>query len=377
MAALARAISVFFYAMCALLLLVLAAMVYNSFFAIKANEEGMLFRFGRLHPVAGQEILKSGTWYFKWPYPVDVLKVIPAQRSVTVTTRRFMPAEDPNRLAEAQRAAAGGAPQPLRPGYDGYLLTGDANIMHLVASMTYRVSDAKRYHLAHFEDPAPPPGTPAREAAAKRRGTEYLLESLLENATLLEVGARPVDEVFRPGGRAGGDPAIPGGRRDSLSEAVKRRVTATIERLDVGVEVLDVSFVEIQAPLAVQSAFSDVFSAAADRQTEIARALAGEKQGLIEAEGKAARILGDARAYKSRVVENVSAFAAYFATVLGEYEKNPETMLVSLYADTLRDVLKVAGSRYVVQTGGPDQELRVMINPEPEKPKPAAGPATP
>lgn len=370
-ASVVRMLGVFFTGLRILIVAALACMVFGGFFSVKESEVAMIFRFGRLHAVNGQEVLRSGDWYWHWPYPIDEKVVWPAQRSITVTTEQFAPRLDANRLKSMQQEAPPpeGA-QPLRPGQDGYLLTGDANIMHMAWTLTYRVTDAKRYYLGFAEDPKPQPNAPKDAPKSDRRGVETLIRSALEDAVIQEAGIRPVEDVFRPGGTAA---AVAAGR-EGLTDAVRARVVKTLEGLDVGIEVQQVSLVEVQPPVAVQLAFRDVLNAATDKDTDVRKALAYEKRVVTEAEGRASQVLSDARAYRTRVAESVKASAAYFETVRAEYEKNPDTMLVSLYADTMREILAKAETKYILHAAAPGagQEVRLLLGPEPEKPRTAA-----
>lgn len=390
--ALSRTIGIFFLALRGLIVVVLVAALFGGIFHINADEEGMLFHFGKLVKRDGQEILKSGTWYWAWPHPIDVVKRIPAKRSITLTTGPiFWPKGDVNRLEAAQKAPP---PSPnggnvLRPGEDGYLLTGDANIMHMVWTISYQVTDAKSYYLNFVEDTPAAAGATPRNTPVERRGVEKLIESVLANAVLVEVAAWDVEQVLGLAqqaeilaGKAEGIPApatdTSQAARESLDRAVRRRVEARLKELDIGIEVQAVSLVGIQPPLAVQESFRAVFAAAADYRTEIARSKSYAQRVEADAEGKAAQVISAARAYQTRTVESVKASASYFSKVLDEYRKNPETMLVSLYSDTVRDILARAETKYIVhskETGR--QEVRLLLGPEPEKAKPVSGAGAP
>ncbi len=368
--ALMRTVGRFFQALRLLIVVVLAVSLFGGAFYVKVDQQAMLFRFGKLVIKDGQEILRSGDWYWAWPYPVDEVRKIPAQRSVTLTTRQFAPKLDPNRLENKESAPPPPEDQPLRPGQDGYLLTGDANIMHTVWTLTYRVRDARRYYLAFADNPATATG-PGGGPVAKE-GVDFLIQCLLEDAAVAEVGAWPVEDVFRPGAAKGGEA---GARGVSLNNAVKERVIRALETLDVGIEVQQVSLVEVQPPASVQATFRNVLNAATDRQTEIDKARAYENKVITEAEGRKTKVLSDARAYQTRTVAGIRAAADYFETVLSEYEKNPDTMLVSLHADAVREALGRAEARYVthVRDGG-EQEVRLLLGPEPPRKKtPEAG----
>jgi regulator of protease activity HflC (stomatin/prohibitin superfamily) len=264
----------------------------------------------------------------------------------------------------------------LRPGEDGYLLTADGNIIHMVWTVTYRVTDAKRYYLNFYDDTdaVPEGGAKPTPGTLKKRGVEMLLESILANAVLREVATWTVEDVLvlsRPTGVA--DDAD--GKRESLTTAVRRQLVAMVEKMNIGIEVQQVSRLEVQPPVSTLHAFREVNAAGTDRQTEIDKAVAYERRVVPESEGRASKVLADARAYQTRIVESVKASSSYFEKVLEEYQKNPETMLMSLHADAVRDVLKRADVKYVIHSkSNGAQEVRLLLGPEPEKPG-AAGAA--
>ena len=59
---------------------------------------------------------------------------------------------------------------------------------------------------------------------------------------------------------------------------------------------------------------------------------------MPKAEGKAARILEDAKAYHDRVIADAEGEAARFEALLTEYEKAPRVTRERLYIDALEDV---------------------------------------
>ena len=341
--ALVRMVGLFFGGLRILLIGMFLYLVFGGMFYVEQDKAAMLFRFGKLTARDGAEILRSGAWYWALPYPIDRVVKVPAARSVTITTRQFWPQEDPNRIRDANKAAPSGDVQPIQPGTDGYLLTGDANILHMVWTMTYRVTDVKRYFLDFQQDPKDAQGRvmiPPRQ----QRGVECIIESALAETVLAEVATRTVeDALFLARG-----PLAPGltallsegqPSREPLINSVRRRVFTRLEELKVGIEIQQVSMAEIQPPLCTQQAFRDVLAAATDKQAEMDKALAAEKRTVTEAEGHAAQVLADARAYKTRTVESVKASAGYFEKLLTEYRKSPDTVLIALYTDAIREVL--------------------------------------
>ena len=90
----------------------------------------------------------------------------------------------------------------------------------------------------------------------------------------------------------------------------------------------------------------------------------------LAAQGEASRVKNEALSYKTRVVETVKADASYFETVLEQYNKNPETMLTTLYMETLRNVFNQVPNKFVIHKDQDvKQELRMKLGqvPPPKK----------
>ena len=366
---LVRMLRVLFFLLRILIILTFVYVLFSGVFFVRENEEAMLFRFGRLRRKGGSEILKSGKSYWAWPYPIDRVKRVPVQSSLTLETKElFWPIIDPNRIDSPKAPTDPGTMDlALRPGEGGYLLTGDANIMQMRWSITYRVSNAKKYYLDFYDDSetksARSSGSREKE---RKRGAEAIITNVLGSAVLAEVATWPVESV-RVVSRDDAD----GGEKETLAAAVRHRATELLDELDLGIEVQGVSLIDVQPPPATQAAFNEVNDAAQEGQTLIDRAHADYNSIVPRADGEAAKIIAEAKGYRTRVVESVKAEKAYFETVLAEYEKNPETMLVALYTDAIRDVLNQVDSKYIVHSRGDGRtQVRLLLGPEPEKPRP-------
>ncbi len=358
MQALVRTLGVLFVALRILIVLMLVVFVFGGMFSIKEDEQGMLFRFGKLIPKGDHDVLPSG-WYWGFPYPVDRVEHIQAQRSVTVVTKQFWPRYNPALLDP--RAPP---PSSLLPGIDGYVVTGDANIMHMVWAVTYRVIDAKKYYLLFYQDPARPELDDVRRRQVAR-GVKVLIENILDQAVLQEVAGWPVEDVLvlsrgqLPGASAAG--------RESLTMAVQRRVAQKVRELQLGVEVQQVSLIQAKPPAAVRKAFNEVVNAAQEYRTAVDTGKAHAEQTVTLAEGRASTIKAEAYQYRDRIVKSAQADAKYFQKILNEYRKTPEVLL-ALYTEVLQNVLGNVGDKFIVhsKTEG-SQEIRVLIGPIPRK----------
>ena len=88
--------------------------------------------------------------------------------------------------------------------------------------------------------------------------------------------------------------------------------------------------------------------------------------------GEAQEIIAQAKAYRTKVVEDARANAEYLQTILPEYKKSPDLVLQEIYQDTIEYVLNNTDEKLIIQSteGAKGSEIRVLLNRDPSiKPK--------
>lgn len=367
MQALVRMLRILFQGLRALIIIIFVYLLFSGMFRVDDQNEAMLFRFGALQtrvidPERGESpILTSGKWYWAWPYPVDWVKEIPAQKSVTVSTGNvFQPRISPN-LADPREAPQ--AENFLRPGSDGYLISGDTNILHTRWEVNYRIVNSAKYYLNFFDDAeADQTDSQPRHGEKRQRGTEAVIRNLLANAALAEMATWRVEDLLAT------SRTLPDGKVENVKDKVQERLVQFLDEVDLGVQVQAVNLVDLQPPMATQAAFRKVNEASETGRAEVLKAKSYAESVVLAAQGNAYRVVDDAKSYRTRIVESVKADSAYFETVLAEYRKNPETMLTALYTDALRVSLARVPNKYIVHTlPNGNQEIRLQIGQVPEK----------
>lgn len=342
----------------AIVVFVVVALLQGMFY-VHEHENAMLFRFGRLVSKGGRQVLESGRCYWGYPYPIDDVTRIPAQRSERILAVGFWPLRDINVL----EGGADSLQQDLIPGQSGYLLTGDANIMHMLWALAYRVTDAKRYYLDFFHDPEPDPNA---DAPPRLKGIKKTIESLLEQEVLAETATWSVEDVYGLT-RGAAKRSEDGSYTASLDRAVQARVEARVRALGLGVEIDQVSLVEIHPPLATAPAFREVDEADMEAQTARHAAEAYRERVVAEAQGRASQITAEAHQYHERITKSLEAEKKYFEDLLPVYENRPEALLAQ-YTETIRQVLEQAEAKYVIHAKqGGEQEVRLLLSPEPKE----------
>ena len=334
-----------------LLVTIIGLMIYfltaGGYFSVDPQNAVIVMRFGEIE---GAAYTSGGYWFF--PYPVHRwIKVRTNQQSLRVD---FLPADRPD-----------GAPvQALVPGNDAYLLTGDANIVHASWRVNYHVANANTYFtmLATPDDPTATDTTESDvNGFAGTRGPQTLIRNLFREAVIEVTSGLPVDDMLYS-------------RRAEYADAVQAKFAKLLAKADCGIAVDNITLEQVFPPLKTKSAFDEV--AAASNTVDSMRSKAEQyavQAGNEAAAGKTERI-ATAKTYKELVVSEVKSESTYFRSIDAEYRKNPKTVLMTLYTNTLADVLQMQQGKYILGTTGKGfKQVRIQLNPEPKR-TPAAAP---
>lgn len=324
--ALIRTMRLGFFCLQGLMVVLTVAYLLSGQFIVGPDEQAFVLQFGAVAGQKGEQVVESGKWHWAWPKPVDRVVRVPVGQSRTITSTQFWYEEENTILAKSTQSTP--PPDgPLRAGQDGYLLTGDSNICHSRWSLTYMISDPIAYYHRYAEP----------EEATRRA---------LDNAVLKEVAGQSVDTVLY-------------GRSEQLRIRVEERVKKLVDELDIGVEVRLVTYDRKIPPRATIAAFNQVIEAGMERSQKVSQARKERNEILQKARGEAASLRAEALSYKKRVVAAVEADAVYFGRILEQYRKAPSTMLLTLYTNTLRNVL--GRSVNYINRVDPGDEVRVLI----------------
>ena len=384
MASLTRMARVLFMCLRVVIVLVLAYLLVSGVFRVDEQNEAMLFRFGALQKrVLDAEqgetaILTSGRWYWAWPYPIDWVKQLPAQKTVTVSTDRlFEPMVPPERDTRGY----------LSPGGDGYLMClnedlgsvgqGDRRhsngIVHAVGEVNYRIVDAQKYYLSFYDD-SDGQGAAKLElglldgesgAAGQPeavRGTRGIIRLMLGNAIMVEGVSWRVDELRDTTRHVGMN-------RESFDECVKRRLSSYLDKVDMGIEVQSVK-VTIQLPAAVRRDFESVFSASEQSAAMIQLARQEADAMVKAAQSEAFRLVSEAESARDRTISDAEQDSKNFRNELailhdmGDASSYVETVLLGRYTETLQRIYAKVENKMLVGGDQPSVRLRLGL---PEK----------
>ena len=343
--------AVFTLLVAAIAVLLVWFFIFSGFFTVQPDTAVLTFQFGKFQKVCTE------SWHWVFPYPVSqTVKVKTSPFSIE--TSSFMPAN--KALITNRKEAMGGAPDALKPGIDGYLLTGDACIVHTDWKMTARVVDPERYYKTCMTPLNPEKADDVMTAPdGERRGTrgpQTLLRAVLDDCVLRVTAGWNVDGILYNNNSSA----------SKYQKTVETMVMKRVADLRIGVEVLRVDLELKSPPPQTINAFDNVLHAQQQSSAAIQKAEAYKIEQLALAQSESDRIISEADSYRKRVVSDVSADAGYFKSILAEYRKSPDTVTVTLFSQVMAEAMGKVKDKFIVNSiGGGRQELRLKLNPEP------------
>lgn len=303
---------------------------------VSSFEKAVKLRFGK--PVGfGEEALLDAGWHWAWPYPIEEIVKIPIGQVQEIRSTigfYFIPREFELTDTEPPMGSR------LNPVLDGYLITGDGNIMHARANLRYRITDAVTYAFAN-------------------RNASNLVQNALNNALQYAASGYRVDDAVRKD--------VSGYRA-----AVLRRVNDLVinQNLGVTVETMDLTVIP---PRQVRDSFEAVTSAEQKRSQLIDDARAERNRLLATAEGESEAIINRGKTDATRSLQAINAEAQYFLDQLPHYRANPELYVTRVQSETVGRVMTNVADK-ILQTRtspGNRREIRMQLNPEPRRTEPA------
>jgi membrane protease subunit HflK len=314
----------------AILAIALVWIVWDSSAVIKANESGVVLRFGQF-----ARTLTPG-FNLKWPRPIEAVLKVDA-KNVRATSDQVR------------------------------MLTKDENIVLVDFNVQYTVADPQQF-LFSVRDPDETVKQAAESAVREVIGSSGL-SSIMPDQQQAQAQADAVKDAGNAAGSAAAGTPTPANAPDTstlpnpsaeLAGMAQKVLQQTLNRYDTGLLVQQLNFQNVRPPQEVKEAFDDAISAREDRQRRSNEADAYAKSVIPNARGDAARILAEAEGYKAERVATSEGDAQRFSLIATEYKAAPEVTRRRLYIETMQKVL--AESNKVIDLSGGKNVLYLPID---------------
>jgi P-type Cu+ transporter len=218
---------------------------------LRSDEQALVSRFGRHHAT-----LDSG-WHWRWPWPFEsVTRLRPEElRSVSLGYRTTGPVSRSTEVIEwtDDHARAGYSPQPA----ESLFLTADEVLVEVTAAVQYRIADARAF--------------------VYRGGgrVDDVLRTQLEGTLRDLASAAPLDDWLTE-------------RRRELEQQARETLQQTLDRLQIGVTVVDVQLLDVHPPRPVVEAYRAVADALEEQELLRNQAAARATRTILGAIGEPA-----------------------------------------------------------------------------------------
>ena len=272
---------------------------------------------------------------FAWPQPIEQVALTPGPAQQNAQTV--------DRLDLQNGAAPAKGIDHRRDG--GYVLSGDAGVAHVTASVIYAVSDARQW-LTMRDRIAPALERLASAAvieACARRRLDGVLVARLESGD-----GQPTTAIVDTEAQQ---------QRESLRQEVATLIDRRAHGLGLGVTISRVDLV-VSLPTSARAAFANVVAAESAAATEIAQArTAGERQ-IQEARTTADSLHADAQSRAREMIAKATVATTALSTALAERDPVRRSLLIErLWHERIEVLLRKAGPLVAVDPHAPPMAL--------------------
>ncbi len=189
----------------------------------------------------------------------------------------------------------------------GHMLTEDENLVEFIYKVQYRINNSQHF-MFRVRDP------------------EITLRQAAESALRESVGTNSLDAILE------------GNARTQVRIETQRVLQETLDLYEAGLQVTEFNLVDVNVPMQVREAYSDVIRAREDRERFTEEARVHANSVIPGARGTAARIEQEAAGYKAQTIALAEGEASRFTQVLAEYRLAPTVTRKRMYLETMESV---------------------------------------
>ena len=267
------------------LVILVGIWIGTGFYIVKADEQAVVKRFGKVVSVAG-----PGP-HFHLPFPIETVD----RAEVTKIHRieiGFRPARDGSTVDVKGEA---------------HMLTGDENIVSVKLIVQYQIKDVVDYLYNVRNVPA-------------------TIKNAAQSAIREVAGKEAIDEFLTTG-------------KNRVQQETMVILQDMLDSYKAGVRIVAVQLLDVSPPQEVVAAFKDVASAREDKNRFINEAEAYANEIIPKARGEAETMLQQAEAYKTQIVEEAIGDAARFEQILKEYRNSSDITKKRMYIEAMEKTL--------------------------------------
>jgi len=268
-----------------------AVLLVGAFYQVPPDEMGVILRFGKFVRTAEPGL------HMKLPLGIETLTRVPVQRQLKLEFgfRTVRAGINSQYMTNAETKG------------ESIMLTGDLNVADAEWIVQYKIKDPNQFLFKMRE----PTGT---------------FRDMTEAVVRRVVGDSSVDEIITIG-------------RTRLATEAKDLLQALCDAYEIGIEVNQLIFQDVNPPETVKRAFNEVNEALQEKERKINEAWSEYNQEIPKAQGVAEQTLRGAEGYATERVNNSQGDAQRFISIYREYAKAPSVTRKRLYLEAIDEIL--------------------------------------
>ena len=260
---------------------------FLSVYSIRADEQGILLRFGKYHSTANPGL------GFKLPFVDHLYKVQTAKQFVEEFGFRTIEAGKRTRFSDTYEA-------------ESWTLTNDLSVAEVKWQVQYMIFNARDYSF-------------------NVKNVESTIRDISESVMRKIVGRIPFDKVLKEG-------------RQDISQQAKALMQEKLDLLNSGITIKLVQLQAVLPPSIVMDAYNQVARALQSMEKIINQAERDSSLELTQARGKALQVINQALGYKYRTVQNAEGETQKYLKIYDSYLLNKDVFITTRMLETMKEI---------------------------------------
>ncbi len=335
------------------MLLLVVLFLASGFRTVDDGQSGVATVWGRIRTVDGEAALSPGPQFSLYPYPIGDFILFDVDRVVDLGNT-FAPG-NPAGLSEEKLREAASVRSSLFPGQDGSLITREGDLAHMKFRVRYEIRYPDQF-VQQVND------------SDRNRNADALVKMAVQRAAVQIVAQMSVEEL------------IDVTHTDDTRMRIRELAQATLDDLQCGIVLQSIDDYRAYAPLAIQKIDTELQATLVAAQEQIERAeqraaealnrvagpqhvvltrlieqyeralelgeeseaqtiLASINEELDNVSGEVARVVQQARAYRSQIESTLGTEWQIFQSYLAAFRENPKHFVKQRWLEAYADVL--------------------------------------
>lgn len=296
-----------------LIIISIILFILSGVYKVDSNELAVVLRFGQLVGNNEYEQVKQPGLHFAFPFFIDEIIKIPVQKvhERTITTHY-----------------GSGGSVSSNVNNNGYVLTGDNNIVLIKIKVKYRIGDVVKYAL-YSSNP------------------ENCIDGIISAELTEYVTSMNIDEILTIG-------------KEDLADKSIKSSQRILDEIDCGIILNNIELTEVVPPKETKDFFEAVVSASVQKETKIQAATETASNILLEAEATSSSIKQEAITKQTEALTKVASDMAQFNGILEQYKTNPAIIENGVFRQRVGNLFTKMGGSVIVQE---NQKTPVIVLP--------------